>query len=123
MESLYINGKPVAFTLCWNCPRSYELNGIFRAGENQIAIRLIDTGGGGGFRGEMTLTSASGQQVDVNNDWKYLAIAGVVQGKLLMFEANQEALKNPPAGIADYRFDSWTPSGLFNAMINPVIDI
>ncbi|MDW3195638.1 MAG: sialate O-acetylesterase [Cytophagales bacterium] len=121
MESLYINGKPVAFTLCWNCPRSYELNGIFKEGENQIAIRLIDTGGGGGFRGEMTLTSASGQQIDVNKDWKYLAVAGVFQGKLLMFDANQEALKNPPAGIADYRFDSWTPSGLFNAMINPVI--
>lgn len=121
MESLYINGQPVAFTHCWNCPRAYELNGLFREGENQLAIRLIDTGGGGGFRGEMSLTSASGKRVDVNSDWKYLAIAGVYQGKLLLFEANQEALRNPPVGIDSYRFDSWTPSGLYNAMIHPVV--
>lgn len=121
MESLYVNGQLVAFTHCWNCPRSYKLNGIFKAGENQIAIRLIDTGGGGGFRGEMNLTSTSGKKIEVNTNWRYLAVAGVFQGKLVMFESNKAALENPPVGIEDYRFDSWTPSGLFNAMINPVI--
>lgn len=121
MESLYINGRQVAFTHCWNCPRSYEITGLFHAGENQLAIRLIDTGGGGGFRGEMSLSSASGEQVDINNDWKYLAIAGVYQGKLLLFQSNPQALSNPPEGIDAYRFDSWTPSGLYNAMIHPVI--
>lgn len=121
METLFINGKAVAFTHCWNCPRAYELNGLFRAGENQLAIRLVDTGGGGGFRGEISLTSASGKQIDVNTGWKYLAIAGVYQGKFLLFHANQEALNSPPEGLASYRFDSWTPSGLYNAMIHPVI--
>ncbi len=121
METLYINGKPVAFTHCWNCPREYQLNGLFKAGENQLAIRLIDTGGGGGFRGEMSLTSASGIQVEINQGWKYQAVAGVYQGKFLLFHANQQALGNPPEGIENYRFDSWTPSGLFNAMIHPVI--
>lgn len=121
METLYINGEPVAFTLCWNCPRSYELKDVFRKGENQLAIRLIDTGGGGGFRGEMSLTSGSGKQIDINAGWRYLATAGIFQGKLVLFRANEDALSNPPEGIEDFRFDSWTPSGLFNAMINPVI--
>ncbi len=121
MDALYINGEKAAFTLCWNCPRSYELKDLLREGENQIAIRLIDTGGGGGFRGEMSLISNSGKTVEINKDWKYQAIAGVYRGKFLLFHTNQEALNDPPEGIESYRFDSWTPSGLFNAMINPVI--
>lgn len=122
MDMLYVNGEKIAFTLCWNCPREYTIPATaLNAGENQLAFRMIDTGGGGGFRGEMTLTNASGKQLDFLKNWKYKDIAGIVQGKFILFHANPEALARPPEGIESYVFNSWTPTGLFNAMISPVI--
>ena len=122
MDVLYVNGEKIAFTLCWNCPRAYTIpKSKLKKGSNLFAIRLIDTGGGGGFRGEMSLTGTSGQQLDILTNWKYKDVAGVVQGKFILFEANPEALKNAPEGVESFQFDSWTPSGLYHAMIHPIV--
>ncbi len=121
IDAFYVNGLPVGFTNCWNCPRAYKIEGAFRSGVNHLAFRIIDTGGGGGFRGDINFVSNDGEQFDIRSDWKYKQVAGVVSGKFLLFESNQEVMNNPPKGIEDYRLDSWTPSGLYNAMIHPVI--
>ena len=119
----YVNGQKVGGTLGWNTPRSYKIpKSILSKGENIIAIRVIDTGGGGGFAGRMSLTNdTTGEEIDIIKDWSYLQIAGIQQSKFLLFHKNKEALQNPPPGIASFSLGSGTPTVLFNGMINPLI--
>ncbi|KAG1647361.1 Sialate O-acetylesterase [Nymphon striatum] len=48
-------------------------------------------------------------------------LPGIKGSKLLLFNKNQEALENPPAGIESYSLNSHTPTVLYNGMINPII--
>ncbi len=99
----YVNGTQVGSTNAYNEKRKYTIpKGVLKEGVNSIAIRVEDTGGGGGVFGEaadMKLTIES-QQQSLAGDWGYRV----------------EALKlMPSVGPNDY------PTLLFNAMINPLI--
>ena len=49
----YVNGIRVGSTKSYNTPRIYSVPaGVFRPGKNVIAVRVEDTGGGGGFYGD-----------------------------------------------------------------------
>ena len=73
-DETYVNGVLVGKTSVYNEPRMYEVpEGILTAGENVIAIRINDTGGGGGIYGqaEDLLLSREGEQILLAGIWKY----------------------------------------------------
>jgi len=71
----YINGIKVGgIERRYNDKRVYEiLAGILKAGKNVIAIRVEDTGGGGGVPGkpEELFLLTSGKKISLTGNWKY----------------------------------------------------
>ena len=52
-DETWVNGQRVGGLCAWDQPRHYALPaGTLQAGRNVIAVRVTDTGGGGGFHGE-----------------------------------------------------------------------
>jgi sialate O-acetylesterase len=99
----YVNGVQVGSTNAYNVKRKYTIpTGFLKEGVNSIAIRVDDTGGGGGVYGEaadMKITINNMQQ-SIAGDWAYRV----------------ESIKQSDGtGPNDY------PTLLYNAMINPLI--
>jgi sialate O-acetylesterase len=63
-DEVWVNGQKVGGQCGYDQPRHYTLPaGLLRAGSNWIAVRVTDTGGGGGFHGDaaaMRLDTAAG---------------------------------------------------------------
>lgn len=123
MDDTYVNGKKIGSTFGWDTPRSYTISkSELVQGENSFAIRVVDTGGGGGFMSVPNLTNdTTGEQIPISQDWRYNQTAGIQGSNFIFFHKNQEALKNPPAGIESYRLDASTPTVLYNGMIHPLV--
>ncbi|HJV62189.1 MAG TPA: sialate O-acetylesterase [Albitalea sp.] len=72
-DETWVNGQRVGGQCGWEQPRRYALPaGLLRAGANWIAVRVTDTGGGGGFHGdaaEMRLDTAAGA-VSLAGAWR-----------------------------------------------------
>jgi len=106
-DESFINGEKVGET--WN---QYSKKRVYKAAPNQlktgrnvIAVRVIDTGGGGGIWGEpfdVFYTSSKGD-VSLAGNWKYNV--GINPGP------NPNAQTGPNA----------YPTLLFNGMINPIL--
>lgn len=97
----YVNGIQVGGIRGYNLPRVYNVNaGILKAGRNIIAVRVEDTGGGGGIYGDAADCSLTieGKTLPLAGDWKYQV----------------EKMIIPGIGPNDY------PSILYNAMIHPI---
>lgn len=111
IDSTWVNGVPVGSTSIYNRARIYPIEaGILMPGRNTITVRVIDTGGGGGFFGrpdEMALTAgedASDMVVSLAGPWKYKVALDFT------------ALPPPPVRMSLEN----TPTTLFNAMIAPL---
>jgi sialate O-acetylesterase len=99
----YVNGIKVGSTNAYNDKRKYNIPaGILKAGKNNIAVRVEDTGGGGGIWGE-----ADDMKITIDN--KIQTLAGEWMYKIESLE------KVSAVGPNDY------PTLLFNAMLNPLI--
>lgn len=72
-DEVWVNGQRVGGQCGHDQPRRYALpTGLLRAGANWIAVRVTDTGGGGGFHGDagaMRLDTAAGA-VSLAGDWR-----------------------------------------------------
>lgn len=72
-DETWVNGQRVGGQCGWEQPRRYALPaGLLRAGTNWIAVRVTDTGGGGGFFGDVAdlrLDTAAGR-VPLAGAWK-----------------------------------------------------
>lgn len=103
-DSTFVNGRFVGTTSGYNLPRSYALPGdLLKPGRNVIAVRVNDTGGGGGFGGqpgEIVLTVGA-KNIPLAGEWKY------------------RAAKINPASAGANPNDYGTL--LFNGMLNPLI--
>jgi sialate O-acetylesterase len=100
----YINGIKVGAISAYNKKRVYKLPpGTIRPGRNVIAVRVLDTGGGGGFTGapEEVFLSWGKLNLPLHGTWKYR-----VEEVINMVTT---------IGPNDY------PTLLFNAMIHPLI--
>jgi sialate O-acetylesterase len=103
-DETYVNGIWVGSTRNWEEKRIYHIPpAVFRTGKNVIAVRVEDTGGGGGF-----YEDSSGVNLKTENgilplgvDWHF---------RIAKIAGNGGGI-----GPNDY------PSLLFNAMINPLI--
>lgn len=72
-DDTYVNGQRVGGICHYDTPRRYELPaGVLKEGANVIAVRVNDTGGGGGFHGDaalMRLDTAAGS-VSLAGTWR-----------------------------------------------------
>lgn len=99
----YVNGVKVGAINSYNTKRIYNVPaGILKEGKNVIAVRVEDTGGGGGIYGDVTdmkITIGSTTQM-LAGDWVFKV---------------ESVMSRALVGPNDY------PTLLFNAMINPLI--
>ncbi|MFZ1527188.1 MAG: sialate O-acetylesterase [Ferruginibacter sp.] len=99
----YVNGTEVGFTNSWNTQRKYRIGpGILKAGENCIAVRVEDTGGGGGIYGssdDMKLVIEK-ETFSLDGSWKLKV----------------ESMLN-----ADHVNPNDLPALLYNGMVHPLI--
>lgn len=100
----YLNGQEIGRTVGYNVPRVYRVPAsALRAGRNVLAIRVEDTGGGGGLYGEpaqVYLETAAGKR-SLAGTWKF-KVGAVVVG-------------------TDYSRNQ-VPTLLYNAMLHPLLD-
>ena len=98
----YVNGIQVGAVNGYNIPRVYNINsGVLKKGKNVIAVRVEDTGGGGGIYGEATDCSLTldGKSFSLSGQWKYRM---------------ESVLMNKGVGPNDY------PSVLYNGMVHSI---
>lgn len=72
----FVNGQRVGeTTLQYNEPREYQVPAsALRAGTNQVAVRVTDSGGGGGIHGEQTeifVQPAGGERRPLDGSWVF----------------------------------------------------
>ncbi|WP_127126975.1 sialate O-acetylesterase [Pseudoflavitalea rhizosphaerae] len=97
-EQSFLNGRPLGATRGWNTDRVY--NGVLKAGKNVIAIRVEDTGGGGGIWGDSAelYVSVNDHRYSLVGNWNY---------RIQEVRTNTNSI-----GPNDY------PSLLFNGMVS-----
>ncbi len=118
-DRTYFNGKLVGKTGsenpdAWETPRVYTVPAkLVKPGKAVIAVRVFDRYGGGGIYGygmKMSLTPADAESgIDLSGKWKY-------QVSLKLIPKTSGRLRPPYSDLDPHR-----PSGLYNAMINPII--
>ena len=105
-DHTWVNGQLVGQTNGYNVDRQYEVPAaVLKEGTNVIAIRVLDTGGGGGIyanAGVMMLTTAAGK-LALEGEWRFRP------------GPNSEATLQQLAGPND------APALLFNGMIAPLL--
>lgn len=81
VDTTFVNGVKVGGMDRWNVPRNYKLpKGTLKAGKNVIAIRVLDTGGGGGLHGDpktMKLSAKDLDPVSLAGNWQYNVAAAL----------------------------------------------
>lgn len=107
----WVNGVEVGSMSQYNAPRVYTIPAsAVQAGRNVIAVRVLDTGGGGGFSGEPSEMRLEGPEgatsISLAGRWSYNASTSL--------QDLPEGRPSPPAR-------QHTPTVLFNAMISPLI--
>lgn len=101
----YINGTRIGATSGYNVFRTYKIPaGVLKAGNNVIAVKILDNAGAGGFTGEPA-------EIFVNIDGHKQSLAGNWAFRI----SNVVAANNTSVGPNSY------PSLLYNAMINPIL--
>ena len=100
----YVNGVKVGSTDGYNVKREYTVpENILKEGKNVIAVRVEDTGGGGGIYGD-----SADMKITIGNDVIHLAGAW-------KFKVEKIISGSSSVGPNSY------PTLLFNAMVNPLI--
>lgn len=97
----YVNGIEVGKTNQWDVNRIYNIpDGVLKKGKNVIAIKVTDTGGGGGIHGNQAdmLIRFEDEAVALGGKWK-------VQVESVIAQSNENSF----------------PSLAYNAMIHPII--
>jgi sialate O-acetylesterase len=78
LDRTYVNGQVVGQTNAYDAQRNYKVQpGLLKAGENEIVVYVLDTGGGGGFWSaaeDLKLTLADGGAKPLGQGWQYSVI-------------------------------------------------
>jgi len=104
-DSVFINGYYVGSTSYQYPPRWYQIpKNILKKGDNTIVVKVISQIGIGGFVPDKTYAiSTQKDTINLDGKWKYKIGATMPQ------------LEGPT-------FIRWKPSGLYNAMIHPLLN-
>ncbi len=127
MDETFVNGRPVGNYLSedfWKIDRAYKISGsIIRDSLLQIAVRVIDTQGGGGIWGDaknmQVYQDSSSTRISLAGNWKYLPVAEYRANTFYMFGAAGKEFYNRPKLTID--FSAKTPTALYNGMLHPLI--
>jgi sialate O-acetylesterase len=118
MDSTWINGTRVGGIEApgrWQTPRKYKIDSaIIKPGRNVIAVKVIDTGGGGGIYGnpdQMKLRPAQ------TADESAIRLAGQWRYKKGFDLKSMPPQPTPPALVNNPN----APTSLYNAMIAPLL--
>jgi sialate O-acetylesterase len=113
IDTTWVNGVKVGATVGYNLVRKYPVPaGVIKAGRNVIAVRVLDTGGGGGIWGDQKLqlvfkgNNPALQPINLASEWRY------------RIGMNLEDGPSPPTGVTG---DVNTPTILYNGMIAPLL--
>lgn len=78
----FVNGEAVGQTFLYDRPREYAVRpGLLKAGDNEVLLYILDTGGGGGMWGSpdaLKLTLADGTVRPLAEGWQYSVIAAEI---------------------------------------------
>jgi len=104
----WFNGHRIGATSGWDVRREYRVpKELVREGENTIAVRVFDNGGGGGIHTQaLQLKSEDGRVLDLSGHWDYKIGAEV--GEIMQQPQKNKGPKRPTV--------------LYNAMIHPFRD-
>jgi sialate O-acetylesterase len=127
MDETYVNGQNVGSHLSegmWQVPRTYTIPAkIVQDSILQIAIRVIDYGGGGGiFGAENSLhvnRADTTLSIPLAGQWKYLPVAEFRAGTFYVFGSKGQEYFNRPK--LSFDFSGYSPTALFNGMISPLV--
>ncbi|WP_172278198.1 sialate O-acetylesterase [Chryseobacterium sp. LAM-KRS1] len=102
----YINGIKVGNVTYEYPPRWYDITkGVLKEGKNIITVRVINGSGKGQFIADKPYyLEIDGQKTDLKGEWKYK-----IGAKMEKMAPGQTFIR-------------WKPLGLYNAMINPLIN-
>ncbi|MEN9569650.1 MAG: hypothetical protein RL172_881 [Bacteroidota bacterium] len=109
IDNTYVNGQLVGSSAIWNEARKYNIPaGVLKAGKNIIAVKIMDTGGGGGIYGDGNLQlSVAGNRYPLNTEWQYQPFP-------------QQVLPPYPWDKA-VLYLHYEPTTMYNAMLAPLI--
>ncbi len=127
MDATYFNGQKIGGYEeggFWQTLRVYKVPAsMVKAGKAAIAIRVIDTQGGGGIYGEaqqMYIKPVDyDEKISLAGTWKFMPAAEFISDMLYVYDiATNEYLSRPKISVS---LSPYQPAVLFNAMINPII--
>ncbi len=109
-DDTYVNGVKVGHTGYQYPPRRYTVpEGVLKAGQNTIVIRVTNTGGKGGFvPGKSYVLTNGTDSIDLRGDWQY-QVGGV------------QAPRKPGEQIIQPFSAQNEPTGLYNTMVAPAV--
>jgi sialate O-acetylesterase len=127
MDRTYFNGELVGANETagvWQLDRIYTVPAsLVRTGPNIIAVRVIDTQGGGGIYGapgkmNLSLKANPAISVSIEGDWKYQPVAELINSKFYIYDITKDEFhaRKRPKSIGPN-----SPASLFNGMVNPVL--
>ncbi|MGE5811960.1 MAG: sialate O-acetylesterase, partial [Ignavibacteria bacterium] len=127
MDRTYVNGTLVGTYEAlgyWSTDRVYNVpKKIVTGNQVLIAVRILDTQGGGGIYGapeKMKLhPQGSEESISLGGPWKYLPVAQYRDQKFYVFGSDGDKYNSKPS--LSFVISEYTPTALFNAMINPVV--
>ncbi|HSQ75063.1 MAG TPA: sialate O-acetylesterase, partial [Bacteroidota bacterium] len=127
MDVAYVNGSRVGDYEregFWNKKRVYPVPAaIVDSVSVQIAVRVIDTQGGGGIYGDpssMVLRNEqSGETLSLVGDWRYVPVAELYENRLHVFGTAGNPYGTRPR--LPVNFSATTATALYNGMIAPLV--
>ncbi|MBN2807231.1 MAG: glycosyl hydrolase family 2, partial [Prolixibacteraceae bacterium] len=125
MDATYLNGVKLGSNEkagVYQLERSYAIpQGLLREGMNRVAVKITDTGGGGGIYGfnAPAIVKAGERLLDLGGTWNYQPIAIFNDQNLVVFAEGELSYDAMPK--LSVSFDQNTPTVLYNGMIHPLL--
>jgi sialate O-acetylesterase len=127
MDRSYVNGTFVGGIEeagYYDKPRVYNVPAtIVNDTVLTLAVRVLDTGGGGGLWGDNVKMQihpkGSNQNVALSGEWKYLPVAEYIKDRFYVYGIPNREFDQRP--MLPFGLDENTPTVLYNGMIAPLI--
>jgi sialate O-acetylesterase len=127
MDRTFFNGKKVGgieMSGFWQVERNYIVPAeLVKAGKNVVAVRVMDTQGGGGIYGspdklKLLLKSDMKISYSLAGDWKYQPVAEFLENKFYVYDISKNEFNNIKRPV---NLSAGTPTVLYNGMVSPVL--
>lgn len=128
MDVTYFNGERVGGMEqdgLWQTERLYTVPAeLVRSGANLVAVRVLDTQGGGGIYGRkeqlrLYPRSKPDRAISLAGEWRYLPITEYQNARFYQFDVAAADFFDRPK--VEVEISANTPSFLYNAMIAPLV--